>query len=398
MPKTFCFKGIILIAGLGCLLTGCSKYDERSALAPALYFEKDNKSIVFTIVKYGKTVSYEQDGGIITKQLSTSYFIQSNDALTGELIANKKIIHNSKVKFYPITCLGQSNGKAWVFMGELQAYDPFTLEKFADKEIIEYKNPQLTGKMPNEKRYYEYNNTDNEIMITATDGIKYSLSTLSLLATVISEDDGISELSANRNRQRQIENLNSGSKSYTSICTASDTFNGKWYGLLSSADLEKPDNRLRYRSVYNETARNQLYHAATFLKDSSKKSAEIEIADPQKINDAFYLQGGFLLNKTNALPIHIKNEDGFIICSREKVGNKGNIILTRINLKGNAKWSFNTNLTEFIDWMYTGNSLIIFGNDNSDISSSEANLLIIIDLQNGKTVKHDYFANAMRTD
>jgi len=383
---------------MGCL----ASYDERSAISTALFFEKDGKGIVFTIVKYGKATSYKSNGGSTYKRLSTNYLIQANDAETGELISNKKIKHNSDVKFHPVTTMGSGNGKAWVFIGELLAYDPFTLEKFADKEIIEAKNPQLKGKMPDEKTYYVYNNATDEILMTASDGVKYMLSTGSLVASAINEEDiaksPLEMRDADKDRQRQVEDLNRGSKSYTTICTAVDTFNGKWYGLLSNADLEKPDDRFRYRAVYTETARNKMYTALITVKDSTRKAVELLIAEPGKINDAVYLQGGFLLNRSNALPIHTRNEDGFIICYREKVGNEGNIILTRVDLNGNTKWTFNTKLNDFTDWIYSGKRLIILGNDNKELSSGEANLLLSIDMQNGKAVMHDYFKNAMRKE
>jgi len=465
---------IAIVAGFIFLLRGClSRYDERSAIAPVLYFEKADKGIVFSIVKYGKATSYKSNGGSTFKSMSVNYFIQANDVETGEVVAVKKIKHNSDIKFHPVTVMGTGNGKAWVFMNELMAFDPFTLEKIADKDIIEAKNPQLRGKMPGEKNYYVYNNTSDEILITATDGIKYTLTTSSLLATAIDEDDmaknpaeakikelkkaetaldekykayyeryraynklfaekkisyadyidsgrnfnrqqdTISEMKkkmreeisdfedlkrAGNDREREIDNLKTGSKSYTNICTAVDTFNGNWYGLLSSNDLEKPETRFRYRAVYTETARNKLYGAGISLQDSTKKTVELLIGEPEKINDAVYLQGGFLLDPKNALPIHLKNDDGFLICYREKVGHNGNIILSRIDLKGNIKWTFNTKLNEFTDWVYAGKRLIILGNDNKEISSSDANLLISIDLQTGKAVMHDYFTDKVRKE
>ncbi len=477
MLKRNMFRGIVfiglLIAGFIFLLRGClSRYDERSAITPALYFEKDNKGIVFTIIRYGKANSYKSNGGSTYKSLSVNYFIQSNDAATGELIDNKKIKHNSDIQFHPVTVMGTGNGKAWVFIGELLAFDPFTLERTADMEMIEARNPQLKGKMPNEKNYYNYNTANDEILITATDGIKYSLSTTSLLATPIDEEniaqspmeakikaikkeeDSLNELyksyfdrfrafnklysekkismtayydstrgfnrlqdsitarrkklnfektdldnlkHAGKDRQRQVEDMNRGSKSYSSMLTAVDTFNGRWYGLLSAADLEKPDTRFRYRSVYTETARNKLYSAAISLEDSTRKSIELRVAEAKKLNEAVYLQGGFLLDKKTALPIHIAN-NGFIICSREKVGNDGYIIVSLVDLNGNAKWTLNTRLTGFSDWIYTGKQLIILGVDNKEISSNDANLLISINMQNGKAVMHDYFENAMRKD
>jgi hypothetical protein len=465
---------IAIIAGFIFLLRGCmSAYDERSAIAPVLYFEKDGKAVVFTVIQYGEATSYKSGPGGTFKSLSTSYYIQANDAATAEVTASKKIKHSSDIKFRPVSVLGAGNNKAWVFIGELQAYDPFTLEKIADREIIEAKNPQLKGKMPDEKKYYEYDNFSNTILITATDGTKYVLSTTDLIATAVNEDEiaknpletkikelkkqeaaledrykagydryraynqlyserkistaayydsgrnfnrlqdsiskwkdnirnemsDLSELkSADHDIQRQIENLAGSSKSYTNICTAVDTFNGSWYGLLSTEDLEKPDNRFRYRSVYKETARNKFYNAALSIKDPNKKAIELVVAEPGKINDAVYLQGGFLLNKTTALPIHLKNDDGFIICYKEKVGYTSNIILSRVDLKGNNKWTINTMLSKFEDWIYTGTQLMILGNDNKEISSGNANLLMIIDLQTGRAVKHDYFTNKMRKE
>lgn len=471
--------GIVIIfvtvsVGFAFLLRGClSNYDERSAITPALVFEKDNRSVVFGIVKYGKTVSYEQNGGITQKQMSTNYFIQSNDAVTGELIANKKIKHNKDIKFHPVTVMGSGNGKAWIFMGELLAFDPFTLEKFADKEIIEAKNPPLKGKMPEEKRYYVYKEDTDEIVITATDGVKYILSTTSMQATTVDEDETlksqvelkltelkkeesslnenyknrydryrvfnklyaqkkISQMaymdsvknfnhqrdeideqrklitqeihdlqmskSAERDRTNAIDNLKGGSKSYINICTAIDSFNGRWYGLLNAADLEKTESRFRYRTVTAETGRNKLYSAALTLKDSTAKILELIVAKPEKIADAVYLQGGFLLDRSTALPIQLKNTDGFIVCHREKVGSLGNIILSRVDLTGNIAWTFNTKLLSFNDWIFTGSRLVIFGNDNKELSSSDANLLTIIDLKNGQAVMYDYFTDKMRKE
>ena len=120
--------------------------------------------------------------------MSVNYFIQANDGKTAELIANKKIKHNSDIKFHPVKVMGAGNNIAWVFIGELLAYDPFTLEKIADREIIETKNPQLKGKMPDEERYYEYDGSSNSILITATDGTKYLLSTANLKAAAVDED------------------------------------------------------------------------------------------------------------------------------------------------------------------------------------------------------------------
>lgn len=463
---------IAIVAGFIFLLRGClSRYDERSALPAALVFEKDGRSVVFTIIQYGKATSYSTGPRGTYKSLNTNYFIQVNDAATAAFIKSKKIKHHSDIKFHPVKVMGTGNNTAWVFIGELMAFDPFTLEKIADREIIENANPQLKGKMPDEERYYEFDRNSNSILITATDGIKYQLSTNDLKAGVVDEDallkkpvetriktlkkqeedlneqnravydryracnklyqerkmtsdayadsgklfnvlqdsirkwkdnirKQISDLDdlkeADREIQSRIGQLTRGSNSYSNICTAVDTFNGKWYGLLSSEDLEKPDDRFRYRPVYTETARNKFYTASLTVKDPSKKSSYLVANEREKLNDAVYLQGGFLLDKNSALPIHLKNQDGFIVCYKEKVGNTGSIMLSRIDLKGNAKWAINTVLTEFGDWVLTKNQLIILGNDNTEISASHVNLLLIIDLQAGKAEQYDYFKEKKR--
>ncbi|MFZ1305339.1 MAG: PA2928 family protein, partial [Ferruginibacter sp.] len=329
---------IAIIAGFIFLLRGClSAYDERSVITPALYFEKDGKAVVFSIIEYGKATSYRSGPRGTFKSMSVNYFIQSNDAKTAALITNKKIKHFSDLKYPTIKILGAGDNMAWVFIGELMVFDPFTLEKIADREIIETKNPQLKGKMPDIERYYEYDRHSKSIWITATDGTKFLLSTSNLEATAVDEEvsskdpvevkikalkkkeealeneyragydrnranyrlysenkissaayadsgklfnrlqDSIRKWKTNirneirdlddlkdasRDQQRQIENLAGNNKSYSSICTAGDTFNRRWYGLLNAEDLEKPESQFRYRSVYKETGRNKMYTAA----------------------------------------------------------------------------------------------------------------------------------------
>jgi len=462
----------VIVVGFMFLLRGClASYDERSAIAPALFFEKDGRAVVFIIVKYEKATSYSRKGGIVNKSVSTNYYIQVNDALTGVKLDQKKIRHHSDVKNYPISAMGKAGDKAWVFIGEPMAFDPFTLEKYADKSIIESKNPMLAGKMPEQRSYYKFNAKTGELFITATDGLHYSLSTSTLIATVVDEDlvtaepgtssikelekkkkalddedrayyqrfmefnrlyreqkisqavyydstkyfnrrqdtitarqkqirDAISALKDNandlRDRERELENLNDGSLSYTDYSRSSDTINGQWYGLMTAADLEKRNPDFQYQPVYTETARNKLYTAATRQKDPGGHSGKLMVDEPVRMNDNIFLQGGFLLDKFTALPIHLKNKEGVLIVHRQTVGYKGEILVSRIDLRGNITWTLNTKLTEFLDWIWSGNRLIILGADNKELSSGEANLMMSIDLQNGSRVIHDYFTDKMR--
>ncbi len=217
MTKRIAFRIVIVVAlfivGFFYLLRSClSKYDERAAIGGGgssqsasqfLVFEKDGKGIVFSLVKFDKTVSYSQKGGSTTKSVNTTYYAQTNDLSTVAKTGTEKIKNHSQVKSYPVEIIGASGNKAWLFAGELMAYDPFTLTKLADAAIIEAKNPVLKGKLINERRYYSFDNTTQQINITAADGGKYSLNTSTLIATVVDEED-ISIDAA----EKRIRNLN----------------------------------------------------------------------------------------------------------------------------------------------------------------------------------------------
>jgi len=462
----------VIVVGFMFLLRGClAAYDERSAVTPALYFEKDGKAVVFTIVKFDKTTSYSRKGGFTQKSVSTNYFIQANDAVTGEKLLQQKIRNHRDVRNHPVSAMGKTGDKAWVFIGEPMAFDPFTLEKYADKSIIESKNPALAGKMPEQRTYYKLNTKTGELYITATDGLHYSLSAATLIATAVDEDmvnadpgtaalkelekkekklneadrafyqrfqdfnrlyrdkkisqtvyydstkyfnmqqDSVTEqqkmireaMGALRDSKRELEdleremeNLNDGSTSYTDYSRSADTFNRQWYGLMTAADLEKRDNDFRYQPVYTETARNKLYKAPTREKAPGSNSGKLLVEEPVKLNDNVFLQGGFLLDKATALPIHLSGKAGFLICHRQTVGNNGEINVSRIDLEGNITWTLNTRLTEFLDWIWSDQRLIILGADNKELSSGEANLLLTIDLRNGSLHTHDFFTDKMR--
>jgi hypothetical protein len=178
----------LFVVGLLFLIRGClSKYDERSAIPQSLYFEKDSKAVIFSLVKFEKTTSYQQDGGFINKSVNTSYFIQNNDAVTATKLADKKIREHREIKNHPVEILGAANGQAWVFMGELMAFDPFTLEKKADLEMIQEKNPQLKDRFPSERKFYVFDRADGSIHLTAADGSRWKLNTATLIASAEDE-------------------------------------------------------------------------------------------------------------------------------------------------------------------------------------------------------------------
>ena len=80
---------IVALAVVGFIfgLRSClSKFDERSALPPVLYFKNDSNSVLFSLIKYTKVNSYSSQGGFTRKTVTNYYFIQCNDAVTGQKI------------------------------------------------------------------------------------------------------------------------------------------------------------------------------------------------------------------------------------------------------------------------------------------------------------------------
>ncbi|MES2772891.1 MAG: PA2928 family protein [Bacteroidota bacterium] len=449
---------IVLCLG-GCMffMRSClSHYDERAALPPVLYFEKDGNQVLLAIVKYEKATSYTRRGGSVSKSVSTTYFLQSNDGTSGAKLNEQKIKHHSDIKEYPIETLGSASQLAWIFVGELMAFDPFSLEKKADIGILESKNPQLKGKFPKENQYYKFNRLTGMIAITATDGSKWELNTATLLAADISNKPtaepfeaelmaaikrvediqkeiamsvdkqyqqqnnpsnkvrqgyfnqrdilykkrdslnqaryALEKLARNaKDRLRVIENLQETrmGQSYSQIKVNSDTLNGKLYGLYSSDEFKKVYDRFEYRSEYEETSRRKLLATGLTTKDDYLL---VDKDNPTDLNASqSFLHGGFLLNKTNGMPIRLPN--GWLVVHKSQIGKDGMIQVSNVGHDGKLLWTVNTQLPEWIDWISTPQRLYIFGVNNKDLSSSDCNVLMIIDLASGKTSGFDYFTD-----
>jgi hypothetical protein len=190
---------VVVAIGFFYLIRSClSKFDERmsvggggsssQAASQYLVFEKDGKGVIFSLVKFEKTISYSQKGGSTHRSVRSTYYAQSNDLATAAKNGTEKIKSGNDIKSYPVELMGAAGDKAWLFAGELMAYDPYTLSKVLDAKILEEKNPSLKGKLINERRYFEFDGETKQIRITAADGAMYELNTTTLVATVNSEE------------------------------------------------------------------------------------------------------------------------------------------------------------------------------------------------------------------
>ena len=173
-----------------------------------MYFARDGKAFLFSLVEYDNTTSYSRGGGFVSKSVSARYLAQQNDAGNGTRLQDKEIRHNSDIKYHPVEVLGASKDLAWVFVGELMAFDPFTLEKKADISILENKNPSMKGLFPHERRFYVFNNEDKQLYFTASDGTKWALNTSSLQITASDHDPDKNPFDAVRNSIEKLQDQN----------------------------------------------------------------------------------------------------------------------------------------------------------------------------------------------
>ncbi|MEO7309350.1 MAG: PA2928 family protein [Chitinophagaceae bacterium] len=450
---------LILLGFGGCmfLMRGClAKYDERSALPPVLFFEKNGQQILLAIVKYDKATSYSSGGGMTSKSVSTTYFLQTNDAVSGAKLQEQKLKDHSDIKEYPIEIMGSASQLAWMFVGEPMAFDPFTLDKKADIGILEVKNPQLKGKFPKERRYYKFNRYSGTIAITATDGSKWQLNTASLQATDVtntaSQDPYTAELEA---VTKKLEDLKkqidiSGEQDYNrqsglSIKVRQAIFEQRDILYKKRDSLNKIKNsieklqrttkdrarateamqEIRMSQSYNQikvnsdTLNGKLY--GLYSKDEFKKVYDRfeyrteydETSRRQFLSATVTPKDDYLYidNQSAGYPnasqsfLHggfllnkqtgtpIHLKNGWLIVHKTEVGKNGLIQVSGITTDGKVPWTANPGLPEWVDWFTTASHLYILGTNNKELSSGECNALFIVDLTTGKISAFDYFTD-----
>jgi hypothetical protein len=373
-----------------------------------------------------------------------------------------------------VEILGASATAAWLFMGEPMAFDPFTLNRVADIKILEEKNPGLKGKLPVERQFYNFNNTDNNIYFTAKDGTKWQLNTQSLVITSSNYQKGQSALAQKlalleqeskkvqddldtlyqqksmgagkdyadkkisyaqyqqlnnlyykeRDRlynvrdsireqkrkleqdkrsiedtERMIEGLQRSNLSFSQTKQNQDTAAGVWFGMYNEEEIQKLYDRVSHQIAYDETVRRKLLVGTYSI--TKNEDAVINKASINAKGNTDFLAAGFLVNKKTGQPLRLPGPQGslsnqsFLVVHKEQVGREGKILLTNLTKDGQINWTYNTQLTDWADWAHTGKTLYVFGVNNKNLSSNESNILLCINLENGRAAMFDYFTNKL---
>lgn len=460
--RKFVFGGLLAAAafviGLLFLIRGClSRYDERSAIGPVLYFSGKDSQVLFSIIQSEEATSYSSKGGFTQKTVSTTYLVQINDAQTGARLAVQKVKRHKDIQSFPVECIAAWGQLAWVYMGELMAFDPFTLEKKADTEILEKRNPASKGLWPQEKRYYTFDTRQRRLLVTLSDGSRWQLDPATLLLNPLSEggpaDDPEQQINTWRDqvqaglrqqdsvytllRQQKISSpqftslrqriqqqrdslyilIRNGEKeqreqqqllrrqeqlseryypSYSQMHISLDTVDGALYTVLSAEEMRQANVRIQWQPAYGDAVRRMLYTAPYFI--NKYEEAEFEKTAAVRLEKADYLlDGGFLLDKTTAQPIRLTGPDSWLFISKSQVGRDGTVVLRRIDRSGNIRWQIDTGLSEWAHWLWTGDRLLVLGADNPELGHQQTHLLWTISLTDGSAQGYDYFSDALRT-
>jgi len=374
-----------------------SKFDERSAIPPILFFKNDSVSVLLSLIKFSKANSYERTGGFTRKTVSNYYHIQCNDAVTGEKISSREI--TSDIKNFPEKILGAEGHHAWAFINELMAFDAFSLATVADVKMIEAKNPTLKGMLPTESQYYEFNDAEKGIVFKANDGAQWIIHSNTLIATPYVQpqntfDKSIAER-LSRQLQDRLKDLQKPGLDFNQLKVNQDTSNHHWLGIYSSEEIETLYKKISLMPQSGQDVRRQFYNAVY----DSVPYRGIEFNDPKLLAstaDTYYLNGGFLADKQTGKAIQLNDPNGYLLIHKKVIGADGEIIISRILNDGRTLWQLNTGVSKWIDYKFTGNSLFIFANDNKEVSSSECSVFIVVDCKSGTVNKYDYFKDAIR--
>jgi len=439
-----------MVLGFIFLMRSClEKYDSFGTTGwPGV--TEDQKSLVI-VKSYSKTNNYSQENGITHISQSTTYYLEKIDLATGKVTQKTKLMNHRKIKKGSLQCYGGYKDKMWIYANYIRAYDMNTLKEVVKIEDIENKNPELKGKMPTEDQYYDPHINLGYITITAQDGDKYRLMLNDLHAELIDEkENSFEEFSKNFEKEKvaigkRIDSLNAvyyqanNYKNYDAMSykrealykirdsiqdverDAKELFDAQQdlkrdledFSAWSSSDIgdwvimqdtvegygylmakEEPDDKnfefSNFSSIGSESDKVKLYKIKIEPNKESHSSYDRFIAvKTEEATSERYLQGAIMQNFKTGRAQQLKNPGGYIIFSRDVIGNKGKLLITRVDLNGKKLWqtdalmSFKLNFT-----IATDSYLIICGVINTEKapSFSVSDALRIIDLKTGSIV------------
>lgn len=442
-----------IIIGFFFLMRGClSRWDSYGVVGwPGI--SEDETSMVI-VKSYNQTTSYSRNGGFVRKSYSTTYYLEKIDLLTGKVVKKTKLMSQRKLKNGPLDCYGGYKNKLWVFASTLRAYDMNTLEQAVKLEDIENKNPELKGKLPIEKTYYNAHLNLGYITITALDGDKYNIMLDDLHAEPVEDTkatfeefntdiknqknaiqakfDSLDQAARGKDYYKMYElqykyrqqlyasrdSLNAVEENAKEVfdynrevledieefdsffsgdirkwCTSRDTMGG--YGFLLLKDKPTGDyfDLRNFNYMGSESDKAAIYKMKLEMNSKAHSSYDrIKVVSTETFKDR-YLQGGIMVNYKTAKAYQTTDPSGYIIFSRNIIGKDGKLLVSRIDTNGKQLWQTNTLMDfELVFAVATKVHLIVLGYNDLDNKPAfgGADGLRIIELKTGNFIEVKY--------
>lgn len=172
-----------------------------------------------------------------------------------------------------------------------------------------------------------------------------------------------------------------------------DTTTGVGYELNQKEPSSSNFNILDFSSVGSESDKVKLFKLTIENnKESYSNYDKTKVIKVEPLGDGKYLQGGFIRSMFTGFTYDMTNPGGFIIFSKDVIGNKGKLLVSRVDLNGKQLWQVNAEMSYSVNYTsIAGNYLIIVGIINLDKRPVQgADALRIIDLKSGKLITVKY--------
>lgn len=367
---------IAFVIGFIVLMRGClGKYDSYGVDGwPAV--STDSKTTAAITVE-NKTTSYTQRGGLTSVNYASTYFLSCYENATGNLLKRKELVELSEIKHKPVKAYGGYNNRLWIFADGLKAFDISTLEEVVNEDKLVALNPFMKNKFPRQQQFIQSLVPLGLINFTAVDGIKYQLHLGTLKIHPQQENDNrLAALSSFRLNPFFMDDA-------SDFGTAADTVQGTMYALAASPKAILNSSALQRDNNNNE--RMQLYRLAYTAKSFGQHSI-FSFADTVSLKGSSYLNGNFIKDTGKETAIRLDNPAGYLILHQDVIGDKAEVLITRIDTSNKKIWEVNTRLSRKIGYcQVSGNYLLLTG----QLSIAEApfignNGFCIINLLDGK--------------
>ncbi len=194
--------------------------------------------------------------------------------------------------------------------------------------------------------------------------------------------------------QRMLEDFDAMSSDMSDWVTLKDTAWGNGYVM----DKEEPDDQhfdiSNFSSMGSESDKVKLFRLV--LEVNQKSSSRYDhyiVKKVETLGTDKYLQGGLMRDYRTAKVYQTKNPGGFIIFSRDIIGDKGKLLVTRVDMNGKKVWQTDAQMSFKLNWVSATDSyLIICGIIKSDKTpfNAEADAVRIFDLKTGNLITVKY--------